>query len=111
MKPGMPFGWWERFKCWLVCCYLRDTYNMSHCQWGVRRKRVMGALLDGVRATFTEDNMSTALHFIVDEMLKNSEDNQRSVEEYGECGYTLTIGERPELAVRREPEPEYAPGF
>ena len=88
----IKFGWWERFKCWLVCRYLRDRYNMSHCQWGVRRKRVMGALLDGIRAEFTEDNMPTALHFIVEEMLDNSEAHQESVKEFGKHEYTIMIG-------------------
>jgi hypothetical protein len=87
--------WWERLELWFVTRYLRNRYNMSHAQWGIRRKRVLGALLDGVRSEFTEDNMSTALHFIVEEMLENSEDNQRSEKEYGKYSYTIMVGETP----------------
>lgn len=105
----IKFGWWERFKSWLVCRYLRDRYNMSHCQWGVRRKRVMGALLDGIRAEFTEDNMPTALHFVVEEMLENSKDNQRSEKEYGKHSYTIMIGETP--VGDAAPSRDYAPCF
>lgn len=82
----IKFGWWEQFKSWLVCRYLRDRYNMSHCQWGVRRKRVMGAIMDGIRAEFTEDNMPTALHFVVEEMLENCSEAHSG-------NYTIIIGE------------------
>lgn len=96
----------ERLKLWFVCRYLRDRYNMSHRGFGHRRKAVLGAILDGIRAEFTEDNMPTALNFIVEEMLENSEDHQRSEAEFGKRSYSvIPVYDKPDTKPELSPHP------